>query len=409
VSSQKSLPAPLALEWLCFLRDHGQDLKLTLGERALASLLPTYGEGKNIFVSTAKLAKITGWSETTVRKHRNGLIARGLLEDVTGDPDRQLRTYRLIMPGYVEPPQNLTPSPADIEGVPPQILTPSPSESDPNIKHLDQDLDQATTSSLPAAPEEVASQSFQGQSQTQDPGRASSATGSLASGDPKNTFIVWQAKSGPRAGEWVDYTAARPPRHQPKDAVTVSLSLDEARYLRETWPMLSARTPALRAESAENRARYLLMNPDERAAVVFGTQSDEVDPPEDRILAYLTEHDELDARSGLPDDLSDLGVLLVLETCEKVSRATGLYGSRSLRRFGLTDEGRARLNAEFPEHAVLRCLAKRRNGISEHVLDEVAGELGIKPHVLRAVLLYLTGTGHAEKSGSYYRMASRAA
>jgi hypothetical protein len=150
---------PLALQWLCFIRDHGLDLKVTQGERALASLLPTYGQGRNIFVSTAKLTKITGWSENTVRKARNGLIAKGLLEDITGDPDRQLRTYRLTMPGYVSgdapegrvydsaTPSEFDPSPSISEGVPPQNLTPSPSESDPYIKPLDQDLDQAFTSS----------------------------------------------------------------------------------------------------------------------------------------------------------------------------------------------------------------------------------------------------------------------
>lgn len=115
---------PLSLQWLCFIRDHGLDLKVTLGERALASLLPTYGQGKNIFVSMHKLAEKTGWSRNTVKKHRNGLIAKGLLEDITGDPDKQSRTYRLTMPGYVG--QNLTPLG--------QNLTPPGSKSDHNIK-----------------------------------------------------------------------------------------------------------------------------------------------------------------------------------------------------------------------------------------------------------------------------------
>ena len=42
---------PLSLQWLCFIRDHGLDLKVTQGERALASLLPTYGQGKKIYVT----------------------------------------------------------------------------------------------------------------------------------------------------------------------------------------------------------------------------------------------------------------------------------------------------------------------------------------------------------------------
>jgi hypothetical protein len=121
--SQKN-PAPLALEWFCFIRDHGLDLKVTQGERALASLLPTYGQGKNIFVSMVTLSKITGWSRTTVRKHRDGLIVKGLLEDITGDPDRQLRTYRLTMPGYVSEPPTVEGSEGTLLSAEPgQILT----------------------------------------------------------------------------------------------------------------------------------------------------------------------------------------------------------------------------------------------------------------------------------------------
>jgi hypothetical protein len=65
---------PLSLQWLCFIRDHGKDLKATLGERGLASLLVTYGQGKNIYVTMKSLARVTGWSRTTVIKHRDGLL-----------------------------------------------------------------------------------------------------------------------------------------------------------------------------------------------------------------------------------------------------------------------------------------------------------------------------------------------
>ena len=152
--SQKN-PAPLALEWLCFLRDHGHDLKVTLGERALASLLPTYGQGKNIYVSMVTRSKKTGWSRTTVRKHRDGLIAKGLLEDITWNPDKQERTYRLTMPGYVshelgreatqqtpELGQNLTTPDQNLTTPDQNLTTPWPG-SDHNIKLLDQGLDQA--------------------------------------------------------------------------------------------------------------------------------------------------------------------------------------------------------------------------------------------------------------------------
>jgi hypothetical protein len=189
--SQKN-PAPLALEWLVFIRDHGLDLKVTLGERALASLLPTYGQGTNIYVSTAKLAKITGWSENTVRKHRNGLIAKELLEDITGDPDRQLRTYRLAMPGYVEPPQNLTPSPSVVEGVPPQNLTPSPSESEPYIKLVDQEKRSSSTSSGPDDDDHESGPSAdsQGQSQKQAPSGPDGEPGDLELDDSDKEYLA---------------------------------------------------------------------------------------------------------------------------------------------------------------------------------------------------------------------------
>jgi hypothetical protein len=136
---------PLSLQWLCFLRDHGHDLKVTVGERALASLLPTYGAGQTIFVSMHTLSKLTGMSRNTVKKARDGLVLKGLLEDITGDPDKALRTYRLIVPGYIshggsefDPGvgQNLTQVG--------QNLTQGGSEFDPNIKQLNQEGDQAT-------------------------------------------------------------------------------------------------------------------------------------------------------------------------------------------------------------------------------------------------------------------------
>ena len=159
---------PLALQWLCFIRDHGVDLKVTLGERALASLLPTYGQGKNIYVTMKTLARVTGWSRNTVTKHRDGLIAKGLLEDITGDPDKQTRTYRLVMPGYVEGAQILS-TPVQILSTPAQILGTSCSESGHNIKpEIEKEIKQHITIT-PAAPDDDGDgASLEGQSQSQE-------------------------------------------------------------------------------------------------------------------------------------------------------------------------------------------------------------------------------------------------
>jgi hypothetical protein len=159
---------PLALQWLCFIRDHGVDLKVTLGERALASLLPTYGQGKNIYVTMKSLARVTGWSRNTVTKHRDGLIAKGLLEDITGDPDKQVRTYRLTVPGYVEGAQILS-TPAQILSTPAQILSTPCSESEHNIKPSDLAGESSNTSPSPSAPDDDGDgASLEGQSQSQN-------------------------------------------------------------------------------------------------------------------------------------------------------------------------------------------------------------------------------------------------
>lgn len=156
---------PLALQWLCFIRDHGVDLKVTLGERALASLLPTYGQGKKIFVSMVTLAKVTGWSRNTVKKHRDGLIAKGLLEDITGDPDKQSRTYRLKTPGYVLEPGQILTTPGQILTTPGQILTTPWSNIDHNIKLEIEIENQSSTSTSPDGDGVVASLSSQSQNQ----------------------------------------------------------------------------------------------------------------------------------------------------------------------------------------------------------------------------------------------------
>lgn len=120
---------PMSLEWLCYIRDHGKELDVTLGERALASLLPTYGQGKNITVTMKGLADVTGWSRTTVIKHRDGLLAKGLLEDITGNPENQKRVYKLNTPGV----QNIDEGVQNLN-TPVQILDTTCTEVGHNIK-----------------------------------------------------------------------------------------------------------------------------------------------------------------------------------------------------------------------------------------------------------------------------------
>lgn len=102
--SQKSPQSPLALQWLVFIRDHGVDLKISKEARVLASVLPTYGQGKNIFVTMKGLSKILPMKRDTIIAARQELEDKGLLEDITGKPksEKQERTYRLTLPGYVE-------------------------------------------------------------------------------------------------------------------------------------------------------------------------------------------------------------------------------------------------------------------------------------------------------------------
>lgn len=146
-------PTPLALQWAVFIRDHGTDLKLTKEARVLALALLTYGEGKKIYATMVTLSKVTGMKRETVRNARQELEDKGLLEDITGKPksEKQERTYRLALPGYVEDasagrlqvvPERTTRGPLEDHPVVPERITRGPLE-DHNIKLLDQDLDQA--------------------------------------------------------------------------------------------------------------------------------------------------------------------------------------------------------------------------------------------------------------------------
>jgi hypothetical protein len=146
---------PLALQWLVHIRDHE---KLTTPELALAAVLVTYGEGKNIFASMVTLAEKTGMSRPTVIKARNGLLEKKLLADITGDPDKQSRTYRLNVPvkdAYTcEAPQGVKELDTQVS----KSFTPPVKELDTPVKEIDttsssriKQENQARTSS-PAGP-----------------------------------------------------------------------------------------------------------------------------------------------------------------------------------------------------------------------------------------------------------------
>lgn len=126
---------PLALEWAVFVRDYGVDLKLSKEARVLGLALMTYGQGRNIFASMVTLSKVTGMKRDTVIKARRELQDKGLLEDITGDPDKQGRTYRLAMPDYVKEGFVGTLHDGNLS---PERDTPVPQEGH-NIKLVDQD------------------------------------------------------------------------------------------------------------------------------------------------------------------------------------------------------------------------------------------------------------------------------
>jgi len=89
---------PLVLQWLCHIRDNADELQLSRNARALAGLLVTYGAGQSIYVSMVNLARNLGMGRSTVIAARRELEDRGLLEDITEKPDKQSRTYRLVIP-----------------------------------------------------------------------------------------------------------------------------------------------------------------------------------------------------------------------------------------------------------------------------------------------------------------------
>jgi hypothetical protein len=240
---------PLALEWLVFIRDHGTDLKVTLGERALASLLPTYGQGKNIFVTMSGLARVTGWSRMTVIKHRNGLIAKGLLEDITGDPDRQTRVYRLTVPDYL--PQGVQ----DMDkGV--QNLDTTCTESEHNIKLRIKPEDQASKGKSTKAKTEkkrtAITQEHLGLSLATSSATSPRAVESSSAPEVDRTYVYWE-----KNGSWVVFPVSKA-KYQPKSAQSVTLSDAENDFYKAEYT----------GGQKDNygRVSFLQCSPEERAA-----------------------------------------------------------------------------------------------------------------------------------------------
>jgi DNA-binding Lrp family transcriptional regulator len=205
--SQKN-PAPLALQWAVFIRDHGTDLKLSKEARVLGLALLTYGEGKKIFASMVTLSKVTGMKRETVRNARQELEDKGLLEDITGKPksEKQERTYRLRIPGYATSspelgrettqqgsvgalqvaPERTTPGPLEDHPVAPERTTPGPRE-DHNIKLVDQDLNQAEHQHHDGGVQQEKNQS---QSQSQSQNQAPAGPGQAPGGDSAGSLEV---------------------------------------------------------------------------------------------------------------------------------------------------------------------------------------------------------------------------
>jgi hypothetical protein len=240
---------------------------------------------------------------------------------------------------------------------------------------------------------------------------------------PENVFVTWQAKSGARAGEWVDFSLDNSPRHMPKGVRPVVLTPEEAKYLRESWPLGVKVPAAVRAERAEQRAQFLLMDPAERHALVHGTpaaaeQQDDRGPA-DLVSQYLIENDELDLTQGVPDELANLGMAAILDACDRIGayirrlRETDLYwGVRNVglldyqrRVFTLTDGARICIARNFPEETVWRLLKlRRKNGIWSGDEAELEQHYKLAEGEVREVLDWLVEDGQVVTDGVCYRL-----
>lgn len=91
--------APKVLDWAVYIR---QNVKLTASARSLAFLLITLGQGQNITMSQANMAKSIGMRRDTVAKAIDELHRLGLLV-VKGNGRNRTTVYRLTMPVQVAP------------------------------------------------------------------------------------------------------------------------------------------------------------------------------------------------------------------------------------------------------------------------------------------------------------------
>jgi hypothetical protein len=133
---------PKVLDWAVYIR---QNVKLSKSARSLAFLLITLGQGQNITMSQANMAKAVGMRRDTVgdaidELHRLGLIV------VKGHGRNRTEVYRLTMPVQVVPVEDQLVVPVEDQLVDPQedqLVVPV---EDHNMKNLDQDRQEDLTS-----------------------------------------------------------------------------------------------------------------------------------------------------------------------------------------------------------------------------------------------------------------------
>jgi hypothetical protein len=94
-SNHDAKRAPLALEWLRAMRD----IPLTAYERALGSILCTYGRGEDIHITIETMMRQTGFIKRTVSTALKGMLRKGILVQLREGRGRgNTNKYRLAIP-----------------------------------------------------------------------------------------------------------------------------------------------------------------------------------------------------------------------------------------------------------------------------------------------------------------------
>jgi hypothetical protein len=94
-SNHDAKRAPLALEWLRAMRD----IPLTAYERALGSILCTYGRGEDIHITIETMMRQTGFIKRTVSTALKGMLRKGVLVQLREGRGRgNTNKYRLAIP-----------------------------------------------------------------------------------------------------------------------------------------------------------------------------------------------------------------------------------------------------------------------------------------------------------------------